>query len=123
MQRVGENCEHRTSSHFMWIRCKKVYITKIQEIFAEVSKICCGTANKALNIVNNIAIQFVKEGNISKLAHKNMRKPSLLKGCTAWLAATDLKHNFIFPTVTALTRKRPDITIRSVKAKMFSLLS
>ena len=95
---------------------------EVQEIFAEVSKICRETANKALNIINNRAIQFVKEGNISKIARKNMRKPSLLEGCTDWHVATDLKHNFIFPTEIALTTKRPDIVIRSVKSKNFSLL-
>ena len=46
-----------------------------------------------------------------------MRKPSLLEGCTDWHVATDLKHNFIFPTEIALTTKRPDIVIWSVKAK------
>ena len=46
-----------------------------------------------------------------------MRKPSLLECCTDWHVATDLKHNFIFPTEIALTTKRPDIVIWSVKAK------
>ena len=46
-----------------------------------------------------------------------MRKPSLFEGCTDWHAATDLKHNFIFPTEIALTKKRPDIVNWSVKAK------
>ena len=46
-----------------------------------------------------------------------MRKPSLLEGCTDWHAATYLKHNFIFPTKIALTTKRLDIVIWSVKAK------
>ena len=46
-----------------------------------------------------------------------MRKLSLPEGCMDWHAATDLKHNFIFPTETALTTKRPDIVIWSVKAK------
>ena len=41
---------------------------KSWRVFAEISKICCETANKALNIINNRAIQFVKEGNISKTA-------------------------------------------------------
>ena len=50
------------------------------DIFAEALKICCETANKALDIINNGVIHFVKEGNISKLAGKNMRKPSLLHG-------------------------------------------
>ena len=58
-------------------------------IFSVVSKTCCETANKALNIINNRAIQFVKEGNISKTARENMRKPSLLDGCTDWHVATD----------------------------------
>ena len=90
---------------------------EVLEIFAEVSKICYETANKALNIINNRAIQFVKEGNISKLARKNMRKPSSLEGCADWHVASDLKHNFIFPTEIALLTKRPDIVIWSMKAK------
>ena len=90
---------------------------------AEASKICCETANKALNFINNRAIQFLEEGNILKLTRENMRKPSLLEGCTDWHVATDLKHNFIFPTDIALTTQRPDIVIWSVKAKKFSLLS
>ena len=92
-------------------------------MFSKVSKTCCETANKALNIINNRAIQFVKEGNISKIARKNMRKQSLFEGCTDWHVATDLKHNLIFPTEKALTTKRPNIVIWSVKAKRFSLLS
>ena len=44
-----------------------------------------------------------------------MRKPSLLEGCTDWHVATDLKHNFKFPT--ELMTKHPDIVIWSVKAK------
>ena len=90
---------------------------EVLEIFAEALKICCETANKALNIINNRAIQFVKEGNILKLAHKNMHKPSLLEGCTDWHVATNLKHNFIFPAKIALMTKHPDIVIWSVKAK------
>ena len=54
---------------------------------------------------------------ISKLARKNMHKPLLLEGCTDWHIATDLKHNFIFPTEIVLTTKHPDIVIWSVKAK------
>ena len=65
---------------------------QVLEIFSEVSKTCCEIANKALNIINNRAIQFVKEGNISKTACKNMHKPSLLEGCTDWHVTTDLKH-------------------------------
>ena len=90
---------------------------EVLEIFAEASKIYCETANKTLDIINNRAIQFVKEGNISKLACKNMRKPSLLEGFTNLHVATELKHNFIFPTEIALTTKRLDIDICSVKAK------
>ena len=55
---------------------------EVLEIFAEASKIYCATVNKALNIINNRAIQFLKEGNISKLKRKNMHNPSLLEGCT-----------------------------------------
>ena len=40
----------------------------------------------------------------------------MLEGCTDWHVATDLKH-FIFLTEKALTTKRPDIVIWSVKAK------
>ena len=64
---------------------------EVLEIFSEVSKTCCETAYKALNIINNSAIQFFKEGNISKIGRENMRKPSLLEGCTDWHVATDLK--------------------------------
>ena len=96
---------------------------EVHGVFSGVSKTCCETANKALNIIYNRAIQFVKEGNISKVARENMRKPSLLEGCMDWHVATDLKHNFIFPTEIVLMTKRPDIVIWSVKAKKFSLLS
>ena len=90
---------------------------EVLEIFAEVSKICCETANKALNIINNRAIQFVKEGIFLNLARKNKRMQSLVEGCTDWHVTTDLKHNFIFSTEIALTTKHPDIVIWSVKAK------
>ena len=89
---------------------------EILEIFTEASKICCEIANKALNIINNRAIQFIKEGNVLKIPRENMHKPSLLEGCTDWHVATDLKYNFIFPTEIVLT-KHPDIVIWSVKAK------
>ena len=46
-----------------------------------------------------------------------MHKPSLLEGCMNWHFATDLEHNFIFPTEIALTTKRPDIVIWSVQVK------
>ena len=36
-----------------------------------------------------------------------------------WHIATDLKHNFIFPTEIMLMTKHPDIVIWSVKAKKF----
>ena len=41
-----------------------------------------------------------------------MHKPSLLEGLMDWHIATDLKHNFIFPT-----EKRPDIVIWCHKTK------
>ena len=64
---------------------KHIYIYKyiyneVLEIFTEVSKTCCETANKALNIINNRTIQFVKEGNISKTAPENTRKPFIAWG-------------------------------------------
>ena len=95
----------------------------VLEIFSEVSKAYCEIANKALNIINNSVIQFVKEGNILKIACENMCKPSLLEGCTNWHVATDLKHNAISVGNMKLTTKRPNIVIWSVKAKKFSLLS
>ena len=52
MQSMSENCPPQTYSH---IRRHN----EVLDIFAEVSKICCETANKALNIINNRAIQFV----------------------------------------------------------------
>ena len=45
----------------------------VLETFAEAAKICCETANKALNDMNR-AIHFVKEGNISKLSCKKKKK-------------------------------------------------
>ena len=94
LKHILTGCEYALRS-YIWRH------NEVLEVFAEVSKICCETANKALNIINNRAIQFVKEGNISKLARKNIRKPSLLEGCTAWHVATDLNHNFVFPTEIA----------------------
>ena len=110
LKHIVTGCEYTLRS-YTWRH------NEVLEIFAEVSKISCETANKALNIINNRAIQFVKEGNISKIACKNMYKPSLLEGCTDWQVATDLKHNFIFPTEITLMTKRPDIVIWFVKAK------
>ena len=112
LKQILTGCEYALRS-YTWRH------NEVLEIFSEVSKTCCETANKALNIINNRAIQFIKEGNISKIARENMRKPSLLEGCTDWHVATDLKHNFIFLTEIALTTKRPDIVIWSLKEKSF----
>ena len=71
---------------------------EVLEIFAEAAKICCETANKALNNITNRAIHLVKEGNISKLACKNKHRSSLLDGCMAWNVTTNLEHHFVFPT-------------------------
>ena len=46
-----------------------------------------------------------------------MHKPSLLEGSMDWHIATNLKHNFIFPTEIELTTKCPDIVVWSLKAK------
>ena len=40
-----------------------------------------------------------------------------LRAARTGTSATDLKHNFIFSTEMALTTKRPDIAIWSVKVK------
>ena len=113
--RTATGCEYALRS-YTWRN------NEVQEVFTVDSKICCEIANKALNIINNRAIHFVKEGNISKLARKNMRKPSLLEGCTDWHVVTDLKHNFIFPVEIALTTKRSNIVIWPVKAKKAFLI-
>ena len=83
LKRILTGCEYALRS-YTWRH------NEVLDIFAEVSKICCETANKALNIINNRPIQFVKEGNISKLARKNMRKLTLLGDCIDWHVATDL---------------------------------
>ena len=110
LKHILTGCEYALRS-YTWRQ------NEVREIFSEVLKICCEATNKALNIISNRAIQFVKEENISKIARKDMRKPSLLEGCTDWHVATDLKRNFIFPTEIALMTKRPDIVIWSVKTK------
>ena len=110
LKHILTGCEYALRS-YTWRQ------NEVLEIFSEVSKTCRETNNKALNIITNRAIQFVKERNILKIARENMRKPSLLEGCKDWHVATDLKHNFIFPTEIALTTKRPDIFIWSIKAK------
>ena len=46
-----------------------------------------------------------------------MCKPSVLEGCMDWHVATNLKHNIICPTETALMTKHSDIVIWSVKTK------
>ena len=96
--------------------------TEVLEIFAEAPKICCETANKALNNITNRAIHFVK-GNISKLSCKNKHRSSLLDGCTDCHVTTDLEHHFVFPIEIALTTQRPDIVIWSIKLKKVSLLN
>ena len=85
LKHILTECEYALRSY----TCRH---NEVLGIFSEVSKTCCETANKALSIINNRAIQFVKEGNISKTARENMRKPSLLEGRTDWHVATDLKN-------------------------------
>ena len=53
-------------------------------------------------------IDFVKEGNISKLLHKNKHRSSLLEGCTDWHVAIDLEHHFVFQTEIPLMNQGPD---------------
>ena len=43
---------------------------EVLEIFAEAVKMCCETANKALNNITNGVNHLVKEGNISKFLCK-----------------------------------------------------
>ena len=66
---------------------------EVLEIFAEAEKICCESANKALNNITNRAIHFVK-GNISKLSRRNKHRSSLLDDCTDWHVTTDLERYF-----------------------------
>ena len=77
---------------------------EVLQIFAETAKVCCEPTNKVLKNITNRAIHFVKES-------------SLLDSCTNWHVATDLEHNFLFPTEVALTTSRPDIDIWSVNLK------
>ena len=91
---------------------------EVLEIFAEASKICRETANKALNNITNREIHFIKEGNISKLSRKNLQR-LLFDDCTDRHIATDLEHHFVFPTEIALTTQRPDLVVWSVRLKSF----
>ena len=79
----------------------------VLEIFAEAVKICCETANKALNNITNSAIHFIKEGNILKLSCKNKHISSLLNVFTYRYITTDLEHHFVFPTEIVLTTQCP----------------
>ena len=95
----------------MWIH------NEITEIFAKAAKICCETANKALNNITNRAMLFIKEGKISKFSGKNKLRSSLFDGCTDWHVATNLEHQLVFSTEIALTTQRPDIVMRFFKLK------
>ena len=88
---------------------------ELLDIFAEAAKICCETANKALNIIPNRAIHFVKERSILKLSRKTKHRSSLLDGFSNWQVATDLEHYFVFPSGVSLTTQRSDIVNWSVK--------
>ena len=90
---------------------------KVLEIFVKAAKICCETANKALNDITNRAIHFTKEGNILKLSSKNKHRSSLLNGCTDWHVVTDWDHHFVFPTEITLTNQCPNMVIWSVELK------
>ena len=96
---------------------------EVLEIFTEAAKICCETANKALNNITNRVIHFIKDGIISKLSHKNKHRSSLSDGCTDWQIATDLDHHFVLSIEIALMTQHPDIVSWSVKLKKFLLLS
>ena len=52
------------------------------DIFAETAKICCETANKALNNITNRAFHYVEEGNFRVKINKH--RSSLLDSCTDW---------------------------------------
>ena len=52
-----------------------------------------------------------------------MHRSSLLDGCTYWHFATYVEHHFVFLTEIALTNKRPDIVIWSVKSKSVGIVS
>ena len=115
-------CRKTSSLKHILIRCEfalsyteKHY--KVIENFAEAENICCETANKAQNDITNRAIDFVKEGSISKLSCKNKHRSSLLDGCTNKHVVTDLEHNFVFPTERPITTHPPDIVIWFVKLR------
>ena len=50
---------------------------KTLRLFAEAVKLCCETANEALNNITSRVIHFIKEGNISEFLHKNKHISSL----------------------------------------------
>ena len=90
---------------------------KSLRFFAQAAKVCCEIANKALNNITNRVIHFIKEGNISKLLHKNKHRSSLLNGCIDEHVTTDLEHHFVFPIEIVLTTQHADTVIWSVKLK------
>ena len=113
-------CEKTASHKNILTGCKyalRSYIwrhNKVLEIFAEASKICCETDNKAPNNITNRAIHFIK-GNISKLLHKNIHRSSLVDGCTDWHITTNLEHHFVFQNEIALMTQHQDIVIWFIK--------
>ena len=76
---------------------------------------CCETANKISCIRRSI--QFIKEGNVSKIPHRNRYNPTLLDGCTDWRVMGDKDRQLAFPTEITSTRQRPDLVIWSVNSK------
>ena len=66
-------------------------------------------------------IQFVKEGNVSKIPHRNRYKPTLLDGCTDWHGITDVGRQLAFPTGITSTHQRRVLVIWSVNSKKVNI--
>ena len=72
------------------------YSLIIAEIIAEIPKMYCETANKISCI--KTSIHFIKEGNVSKIPHRNRHKQTLLDGCLDWCIIADVDWQLAFPT-------------------------
>ena len=76
---------------------------------------CYETANKISSI--RTSIQFIKEGNISKISQRNRHKPTWLDSCMDWRVIADIDWQLAFPTEITFNRQHPDLVIWSVNSK------
>ena len=90
-------------------------MNEILGIIAEITKLCCETANKISCI--RTSIQFIKEGNISKTPHRDQHKAALLDSCMDWCIIADVDRQLAFPMEITSTHQHPDLVIWSVNSK------